>query len=212
MFPVIDSSTTIDDTYINFKQLASILDKSSSVLLNFNSTFNYPQSYLSVLNNFRSDYSDFHFYSDLLTNSDSKNLTNNNFSLVSDFFNTNDHLSTNSTRYSNPITLRSTAKNSIVTYSALQKVFKARFEEGRSNSRITNFADIRVQQPFMTGGRVSFEKLLGKNKESFYNTTFYVSKPFTVFNDLASINNSLNTYFFDFPFLLSLMSDPSRFL
>ena len=212
MFPVIDSSTTIDDTYINFKQLASILDKSSSVLLNFNSTFNYPQSYLSVLNNFRSDYSDFHFYTDLLTNSDSKSLTNDNFSLVSDFFNTNDHLSTNSTRYSNPITLRSTAKNSIVTYSALQKVFKARFEEGRSNSRITNFADIRVQQPFMTGGRVSFEKLLGKNKESFYNTTFYVSKPFTVFNDLASINNSLNTYFFDFPFLLSLMSDPSRFL
>jgi hypothetical protein len=72
------------------------------------------------------------------------------------------------------------------------------------------FADMRITQPFMTGTRVAFEKLLGKNKESFYNTTFYTDNTFTVFNDLASANNSLNTYFFDFPFLLAAISDPSR--
>jgi len=60
-------------------------------------------------------------------------------------------------------------------------------------------------------GRVSYEKLLAKNKESFYNTSFYTNNTFSVFNDLANVNSSLNFYFFDFPFLLSLTSLPSRF-
>jgi len=53
--------------------------------------------------------------------------------------------------------------------------------------------------------------MLGKNKESFYNTTFYKNNLFPVLNDLSSYNSSLNFYFFDFPFLLSLKSDPSHF-
>jgi hypothetical protein len=64
----------------------------------------------------------------------------------------------------------------------------------------------------MTDTRVPYEKLLGKNKESFYNTTFYKNNNFPIFNDLATYNNSLNFYFFDFPFLLSLVSDPSHFV
>jgi hypothetical protein len=75
---------------------------------------------------------------------------------------------------------------------------------------LTHFADINTKQPFMTDGRVSFEKLLGKNKESFYNSTFYTNNSFKVFNDLADANNSLNFYFFDFPFLLSAISDPIK--
>jgi len=44
----------------------------------------------------------------------------------------------------------------------------------------------------MMNGRVSYEKLLAKNKESFYNTSFYNNNTFTVLNDLANVNNSLN--------------------
>ena len=115
-------------------------------------------------------------------------------------------------RYSNPITLRSTAKNSIVTFSALQKVFRSRFEDGRSNVRLNHFADLNVKQPLMMGKRLAFEKLLGKNKERFYNTSFYTNNTFAVLNDLASSSNSLNTYFFDFPFLLSTLSDSAHFV
>jgi hypothetical protein len=125
--------------------------------------------------------------------------------------NDSDSTDTNSSRFTNPIVLRSTARNSIVTYNALQKVFKARYEDGRSNIKINHFADVRSNQPFLTDSRVSYEKLLGKNKESFYNTTFYKNNLFPVLNDLSSYNSSLNFYFFDFPFLLSLKSDPSHF-
>jgi hypothetical protein len=62
----------------------------------------------------------------------------------------------------------------------------------------------------MTDGRIVFEKLLGKNKESFYTSTFYNNNTFKVFNELADANNSLNYYFFDFPFLLSALSDPIK--
>jgi hypothetical protein len=107
--------------------------------------------------------------------------------------------------------LRSTARNSIVTYNALQKVFKARFEDGRANTKITNFGNLGVSQPFITGGRLPYEKLLGKNKDNYYNTTFYKNNTFKVFNDLSANTNALNYYFFDFPFLMSAKSDPSRF-
>ena len=194
LFPIINDATMIDDSYTNTKYMVDMLNKNSSLVLNLTTNFNYPQSYLSVLNNFRADYYDFSWYTDT-------NLNANNYSTIY----------SNPTRSSNPITLRSTAKNSLVTYNALQKVFSSRFEEGRSNTRITNFADLRVNQPFMMNGRVSYEKLLAKNKESFYNTSFYNNNTFTVLNDLANVNSSLNFYFFDFPFLLSLTSLPSRF-
>jgi hypothetical protein len=44
-------------------------------------------------------------------------------------------------RVSNPLKLRSTAKNSMVTYSAIQKVFKSRLDEGRSNARLQDVSN-----------------------------------------------------------------------
>lgn len=44
-------------------------------------------------------------------------------------------------RVSNPLKLRSTAKNSMVTYSAIQKVFKSRLDEGRSNARLQDISN-----------------------------------------------------------------------
>jgi hypothetical protein len=76
----------------------------------------------------------------------------------------------------NSIKLRSTAKNSIVTYSAIQKVFKSRFDESRSN---TNFKDITnsfVSYPFLTEPKSPYENILGKNKESFFNINLYTKE------------------------------------
>lgn len=212
IIPLISNSTLIDDSYINQKHLHNLFTTKSSISLNFNTLFNYPQSYLSVLNNFRGDFDDFNWYVDLATPSTDLNTLSGGTVLMGELLEGSDISNVNLSRFSNPITLRSTAKNSITTYNAYQKVFKARFDEGRSNTRSTNFADLRVTQPFMNESRVPFEKLLGKNKENFYNTTFYTNNNFDVFNDLAGANSSLNCYFFDFPFLMSLMSDPSRFL
>lgn len=202
LFPLYSNSTSFDDSYMTYKNSLFLFNKNSSFFLNNNTNFVYPQSYLSVLNNFRADYDDFSWH----VNLNSPELTLNND------LNQENLDTTNNIRFSNPITLRSTARNSIVTYNALQKVFKARFDDGRSNIKINHFADVRSKQPFITDSRVSYEKLLGKNKESFYNTTFYKNNNFPVLNNLAAYNNSLNFYFFDFPFLLSLASDPSHFV
>ena len=195
LFPTISNLNLIDESYASHKYLTNLFNSSSSILLNYNTNFIFPQSYLSILNNFRGDFDDFSWYSN---NIQSNPIFDINQSTL------------DSARLSNPISLRSTAKNSIVTYNAYQKVFRTRFEEGRSNTRLTNFADLNVKQPFMTDGRISFEKLLGKNKEGFYNSTFYTNNSFKVLNDLADANNSLNFYFFDFPFLLSAISDPIK--
>jgi len=98
-------------------------------------------------------------------------------------FNNNLLEASNNTRLSNPVTLRKTAKNSIVTYNALQKVFRTRFDEGRSNTSIGHFSDLSVKQPFLTESRVSYENLLGKNTESFYNVSFYKNNTFSFLND-----------------------------
>jgi len=214
LFPLVGYFTSLDDTYSNYKNILTFYNKNSSFFLNLSLNFAFPQSYIEVLNNFRADFEDFSWYNDLnVFNVNKKPLFSlKNTDLNGLDINLNSNLSKNNfSRFSNPITLRSTARNSIVTYNALQKVFKARFEDGRSNTKIISFGNLGVSQPFITGGRISYEKLLGKNKDSYYNTTFYKNNTFKVFNDLSSNTNALNYYFFDFPFLMSAKSDPSRF-
>jgi hypothetical protein len=213
IFPITRVTKFAKGSYYNRKQLSTFYSRNSSVLLNLNTTFNYPHSYLSVLNIFQADtYRGFRWCYNSSDNLAESALIEGEAVSPREVSNTSTDVLANFTgsRFSNPIALRGTAKNSIATYSALQKVFRSRLDQGRSNMRMRQFADMRITQPFMTGTRVAFEKLLGKNKESFYNTTFYTDNTFTVFNDLASANNSLNTYFFDFPFLLAAISDPSR--
>jgi len=214
LFPLVGYFTSLDDTYANYKNTLALYNKNSSFFLNLNLNFSFPQSYIEVLNNFRADFEDFSWHHDLNSsvNIEKPSFNLNNTDVDESDINFNSNLSKNNlSRFSNPVTLRSTARNSIVTYNALQKVFKARFEDGRSNTKITSFGNLGVSQPFITGGRISYEKLLGKNKDNYYNTTFYKNNIFKVFNDLSSNTNALNYYFFDFPFLMSAKSDPSRF-
>jgi hypothetical protein len=176
--------------YLNYKNIISGLSNSVQ-----------PISYTTVFDSFRADYQDPYLYTDDMVNSPSELYspqalvdTNNNLKL------------------SNPFKLRSTVKNAIVTYNAIQKVFRSRFDEGRSNARLEDFSNSFVKHPYITDTRVNYESLLGKNKESFLKINFYNQTSKLNFSNISSLFYSNNIYFMDLPFMVSMKSDPSRYL
>jgi heme/copper-type cytochrome/quinol oxidase subunit 2 len=176
--------------YTNYKNILNGLFNSSQ-----------PISYATVFDSFRSDYEDPYLYMDDVSN------------LSSDTYLPDIKLdSNNNLKLSNPFKLRSTVKNSIVTYSAIQKVFRSRFDEGRSNTRLEDFSNSYVKHPYITDSRSKYESLLGKNKESFVQTNFYNQSNKVNFSNLSSLFYSNNIYFMDLPFLVSMKSDASRYL
>jgi hypothetical protein len=114
-------------------------------------------------------------------------------------------------RFSNYLTFRAPVKSAIVTYNSIQKVFKARFDENRSNSKLTELSNFYLKQPTLTAPRIKYERLLGKNKESFFKVNTYKTDLLPNFNIIYDSLNAINFYFFDFPFLMSLKSDASRY-
>jgi hypothetical protein len=87
-----------------------------------------PLSYTQIIDNFRADYEDNSWFSDNLSTSDTNYDNNLDVKTSSDL------------RVSNPMKLRSSTRSAIVTYNAIQKVFKSRFDEGRSNARLQDFS------------------------------------------------------------------------
>jgi hypothetical protein len=176
--------------YLNYKNILNGLVNSVQ-----------PISYSTVFDSFRSDYEDPYVYVDDHT---STNMEAYDTKVSQD--------ANNNLRLSNPFKLRSTVKNSIVTYSAIQKVFRSRFDEGRSNARLEDFANSYVKHPYITDTRVRYESLLGKNKESFLKLNFYNHTNKLNYSNLSPLFYSNNIYFMDLPFLVSMKSDPSRYL
>lgn len=117
-----------------------------------------------------------------------------------------------SAQFSNFIKLRSTAKNSIVTYNAIQKVFRSRFDEGRSNTKLDFLSNSSLKYLFLTDSKVPYEKILGKNKINFFGVDSYNHSLLLNISPLTLLENFNNIYFIDIPFLLSKMSDASRYL
>jgi hypothetical protein len=115
-------------------------------------------------------------------------------------------------RISNSLTLRSTTRNSIVNFNALQKVFRARFEDGRANVNLNQFSELTSTQPFLNTDRVNYEKLLGFFFLNFFNINFFNHTSLNIFNEFSSSLSAINFHFFDFPFLLSAKSDMSRYM
>jgi hypothetical protein len=114
-------------------------------------------------------------------------------------------------RLSNPATLRPSIRNAIVNHNAFQKVFRPRLDEGRAHSQSSSFADLGLRQPFLSDSKIPYLQLLGKNRDSFYETPLYYLRPHKNTNMGASLHESLNTPMYDFPFLLSRSSDLIRF-
>jgi hypothetical protein len=158
----------------------------------------YPLSYTQVIDNFRADYEENSWYA------------NNTQDL--DMYNTSNLSHDTDLRVTNTMKLRSSTRSAIVTYNAIQKVFKSRFDEGRSNTRLQDFSNSYVTHPFITESKSPYEGMLGKNLDSFFNVNNYKSSLISNFNQNTAVWNSLNTYFIDIPFLLSGKSDPSRYL
>jgi hypothetical protein len=123
-----------------------------------------PLSYAQVLDNFRPDFEEKITHSDAPSDLSSFDLSVEN----------NPQLTLNNDiRFSNPVKLRASAKSGIVTFNAIQKVYKSRFDEGRSNVRPADFANSYSSHPFITSPRTNYETLLGKNKESFFTVNNY---------------------------------------
>ena len=196
----------LDDSYDTWS------DNHLSSNLNLNSTLftslpvSSTTSYLGTLNSFRADFDDFswaknNYQGSLKPWTSDIDLLDYRYDLNNQEF-----------RLTNPLTLRSTARNSIVTYNALQKVFRARFEDGRSHASLNQFASLSNEQPFLNTSRVPYESLLGKTKVNFYKINFYNNEMLELFNNLYASAGVVNYQFFDFPFLLSAKSDMSRYM
>ena len=191
---VLDS---LEDSFDNFK---NTLRFNNSNYLNtslINNTTIVPLSYVQVMDSFRADFEDNGLNSDY----------NSNSLFEEHGINTGEDM-----RIFNPIKLRSTVRNSMVTFNSIQKVFKSRYDEGRSNARLQDLSNSYSTHPFLTEKRSNYESLLSKNSESFLNINFYNSKIRNINPLLSSLWNSTNIYYLDLPFLVSKFSDSSRYL
>lgn len=200
-FAIIPSKSailTFDKSYTNAKFLVNIVNDNTSNTYNTNQNMVQPTSYTQTLNSFRSNSKE----SLLMNNSSLRQflLTPNNTHTITK----------EGVRLLNPIKTRSPAKNSIVTYNAMQKVFKSRFDEGRSNSRLEDISNSLTPKLFISATRAVYEGLLGKNTESFFNPSLYNKHLLFTYSDTISIGSTLNMYLVGVPFLLSEYSDPSR--
>jgi hypothetical protein len=170
------------------------------------------RSYISVFNSFRSDLEDFqlHSLSNLTTHKIFSfyylpNLTVDNLN-----YSENSHKGVKF-RVSNPATLRSSVRNSVVNSNAFQKVFKARLDESRALVNSSSFADLATKQPFLSDSSISYFQLLGKNRTNFFSTPLYLARKHIILNTVCPLFIYMNVPFYDFPFLPSKTSDIIRF-
>jgi hypothetical protein len=133
----------------------------------------YPLSYTQVIDNFRPDYEDNSWY--LNNSQEESNYLTTNIS------------NENELRVSNSMKLRSSTRSAIVTYNAIQKVFKSRFDEGRSNARLQDFSNSYVSHPFITEKKSPYEGMLAKNVDSFFNVNSYKDSLVSNFNSNSAI-------------------------
>jgi len=205
-------------TYQNFTSVEDSYDSSKGANYAFNSAhkltalapFTAPSafSYSTVLDALRSDFADYFIFLDftpqsaILANEAVASMLQSAISPLSD----------QTLRVSNTVNLRNTAKNAIVTYNAMQKVFKTRFDENRSHAKLLDLSNSYSTQPFVTASKTNYERLLGKNKTAFSSVSLYKNSFKSLFNDLYEIDSGLNFFFYDFPFLLAHKSDSSRYI
>ena len=171
-----------------------------------------PRSYISVFNSFRSDLEDFQFYSyDSFNSRQSLTSIFSNEVAVDNVLNLENSSNGTNFRISNPVYLRSSVRNSVVNSNAFQKVFKPRLDESRALVNSSSFANLAVNQPFLSDKSIPYFQLLGKNRTNFFSTPLYFSRANTILNTLHPLLANTTSSFYDFPFLLSKTSDTMRF-
>ena len=91
-------------------------------------------------------------------------------------------------------------------------MFRTRFDEGRMNASASHFGNMAVKQPFVAAGRLPYEKMLGKNKERFFNSLYFNNQLSSNLNPYSSLFTSFKMAFYDFPFLLSEKSEAPMYM
>lgn len=206
LIPSAADLSDIDSSATDVKSLERLVEDNSGAVVSVFDLNLLPRSYISVFNYFRSDFDSFSFQSDRRV---SPNLVFDDSNM--------DHATVDGssigaqTRLSNPATLRSSVRNSIVNYNAFQKVFKPRFDELRSHTQTVSFAEMSEKQPFLTDSKVPYLNLLGKNRDSFFSTPIYTKSLGSNLNPYSGLIDSLNAPTYDFPFLIAKTSDTTRF-
>lgn len=198
-FPMDATADTFSDSYENFKGVNYLLSTNNITSYNLKAPTTTANSYAHILDSFRADVDDNLWTQDVFNSSSLSSINTSS-------------TNTNDIRLTNPLKLRSTAKNSIITYSAIQKVFKSRFDEGRSNARLQDVSNSFTPYMFLSASKSPYEGMLSKNKDSFFMTNNYNQTLKDSINPLYSLYNNNNTYFTNLPFLVSTQSDSSRYL
>jgi len=192
----IGSTEALEESYENFKnvKVLNFLNyKNTSISL---ATSTMPVSYTTVLDSFRADFEE----------------SNWNLDSEINLINYNSLASGNSSTVTNNLKLRSTAKNAIVTYNAIQKVYKSRFDELRSNINNNDFTNSFIKYPFLMEKKSPYENMLFKNANFFFNTNFYNKVFKNNYSSLSNLSNVNNMLFLDIPFLTSMKSDAARYM
>ena len=206
LVPSVADLNDLDFSASEVKSLERLADDNSGAVV---SVFDFnllPRSYVSVFNNFRSDFDSFSFQSE---NRVSPNLSATDLEMNPVY--ADGSVVGSQARLSNPATLRSSVRNSIVNYNAFQKVFKPRFDELRSHTQTVSFGAMSEKQPFLTDSKVPYLNLLGKNRDSFFTTPVYTKTLGANLNPYSGLIDSLNAPMYDFPFLVAKTSDTTRF-
>jgi hypothetical protein len=168
------TADTFDDSYENLKYINFLYHLNYKNLTSLNSSAMHPLSYTQIIDNFRADYEDNSWFSNSFTDSTVD-------------YETNPISSNQDLRVTNSMKLRSSARSAIVTYNAIQKVFKSRFDEGRSNARLQDFSNSYVSHPFITEKKSPYEGMLGKNTDSFFNVNNYKHSLISNFSQNSSL-------------------------
>lgn len=118
----------------------------------------------------------------------------------------------NSYKFDNLLNIRSANRNITGIFNSYQKVYKPRFDENRSHGKIIDVANLAIKQPILTAPKAKIERVLGKNKNSYFNNFTYRNNILPIFNTLYDSLVATNYYVFDYPFLAALKSDVTRFI
>ena len=212
---------SIDNSYENFKNSLILQNAFGKTAINYNSSVFSVQSSALVLDSFRSDFESFAWAFDetplTVKNSiDFKNYANFNGSeVVIDEYNDQNFLispnKNTSIKFSNFINNRSGAKGSVLNFNAMQKVFRPRFDEGRSLAKLEDFSYSTNNQQFVSAPRVNYERIVGKTNENFFKINLFKNNFKLNYKHTYELNSSLNFFIYDFPFLLGLRSDASKY-
>jgi len=192
----IDSS---DRSYISNKGINYLYYKNYLHTLNLNTSKSLPLAYSQVLNMYRSSPEESWFSSE--SNSDGNKWVSDSYSPIDNLDN----------RLYNTLKLRKPSRSFIKSFAAFQKVYRPRFDQNISHSSISDLSNTPLKYLFLSEKRINYEKMLGKNRISYYDSVPFKNSSSTISNFTSSLLNSTNTYFTSIPFLLAQISDSVKY-